>query len=168
MTRTPEQEAAFREYHRKYRSEHREKSRAYAEAYRNNPANAEKIRVSLEANREKRRLYAIEYYKKYPDRVRESKLKSEAKNPGHRRRYKRKILEMFNLVKMDRPCYDCGGVFPPEVMDWDHLPGTKKCFSLNKVASHGFDAVLDEIAKCQLVCSNCHRLRTRSRKEGVE
>ena len=60
------------------------------------------------------------------------------------------------------PCADCGESFPPCAMDFDHRnPRTKKftigtalknCFSLEKL--------LEEIAKCDIVCAVCHRIRT--------
>lgn len=70
----------------------------------------------------------------------------------------------MNLLKQDRPCYDCGGVFPPEAMEWDHLPGREKCFTIGSSLSRDLDKVVDEIAKCQLVCSCCHRIRTEARR----
>lgn len=71
----------------------------------------------------------------------------------------------FSLLKMGRPCYDCGNVFPPECMDWDHRPGTTKHFTISTVLGNApFDSVVDEIAKCDLVCANCHRVRTQSRR----
>jgi hypothetical protein len=68
------------------------------------------------------------------------------------------------LLKMDRPCYDCGGMFPPECMDWDHRPGTKKSFDVSKSPGRPLEDSLDEIAKCDLVCACCHRTRTQNRK----
>ncbi len=62
------------------------------------------------------------------------------------------------------PCADCGGVFPPGVMHWDHLPGSGKIADVGRLArNHNRRAVEEEIAKCELVCANCHALRTASR-----
>lgn len=61
---------------------------------------------------------------------------------------------------------DCGGYWPdnPEVMDFDHRPGEVKLFGINSAASRRARHLLEaEIAKCDLVCANCHRIRTRSR-----
>lgn len=80
-----------------------------------------------------------------------------------RGRDKRRKLD---LLKMGRPCYDCGGMFPPESLDWDHLPGKEKKFNISQAQSRKIDDVIDEIAKCQLVCANCHR--TRTAKRGAE
>lgn len=59
-----------------------------------------------------------------------------------------------------KPCADCGGTFPSVVMDFDHVRGDK-LFNIGSAgAHHGRQALLDEIAKCEVVCANCHRLRT--------
>lgn len=64
------------------------------------------------------------------------------------------------------PCMDCGGMFPPECMDWDHRPGEQKTGSLGGLYIASRAKVMAEIAKCDLVCSNCHRIRTKSRGTG--
>lgn len=61
------------------------------------------------------------------------------------------------------PCVDCGGTFPPECMDFDHL-GDKK-WQIGRMMNFSHEKVRDEIAKCDLVCANCHRIRTKSRKQ---
>lgn len=62
----------------------------------------------------------------------------------------------------DSPCADCGMRFPRECMDFDHVHG-EKLFSLSKAASRPLATVMAEIAKCDLVCANCHRVRSKSR-----
>ena len=54
--------------------------------------------------------------------------------------------------------------FPPAVMHWDHLPGHEKVKDVGRLAAnHNRSQVLAEIEKCELVCANCHALRTLSR-----
>lgn len=61
----------------------------------------------------------------------------------------------------DRSCADCGGRFPHFVMDWDHRPGEVKLFNISYAkSSFARERVVAEIAKCDLVCANCHRIRT--------
>lgn len=60
------------------------------------------------------------------------------------------------------PCQDCGGVFPSHVMDFDHRDPSMKSFG---VASQNMylknrAALAAEVAKCDIVCANCHRIRT--------
>ncbi len=59
-------------------------------------------------------------------------------------------------------CMDCGGTFPPYVMDFDHRDPKTKPFSLAAGKSLLKNrAVLEaEVAKCDIVCANCHRIRT--------
>ena len=59
------------------------------------------------------------------------------------------------------PCMDCGGTFPYYVMDFDHREG--KSFTLGKYREMGKQQILQEIEKCDVVCSNCHRVRTATR-----
>jgi hypothetical protein len=60
--------------------------------------------------------------------------------------------------KLRRGCIDCGYNKHPAALDFDHIVGEKK-FALSKV-SRSLEALKDEIAKCVVRCSNCHRIRT--------
>jgi len=63
----------------------------------------------------------------------------------------------------DRACADCGVQYPAVVMDFDHVRGQKR-FNLSKAVqspfSLTFEEIRAEIAKCDVVCANCHRIRT--------
>jgi hypothetical protein len=48
--------------------------------------------------------------------------------------------------------------FPIYVMDFDHVNGGKK-FGISG-HRHGFKGLIEEIKKCDVVCANCHRIRT--------
>lgn len=61
----------------------------------------------------------------------------------------------------NRPCADCGGRFLPLQMDFDHRDPSTKQFWLSKATLKSRDELLAEAAKCDIVCANCHRLRTR-------
>lgn len=63
-------------------------------------------------------------------------------------------------LKAGRPCTDCGRVFRPEAMQWDHLPGFEKIGNISELWGRHEDEILREIAKCELVCANCHAIRT--------
>jgi hypothetical protein len=66
------------------------------------------------------------------------------------------------------PCLDCGGSFPACCMDFDHVRGGKKKHCIGTMFAHHYsrELILLELEKCDLVCSNCHRIRTRDRKKG--
>jgi hypothetical protein len=71
------------------------------------------------------------------------------------------------LAAKDGPCTDCGVRYPPYVMQFDHVRGVKR-LNVSAMASctYGPAPILAEIAKCDLVCANCHAERTYARKEG--
>lgn len=86
----------------------------------------------------------------------------------YNRKLRYKKADFIDSLK-DVPCADCGVKYPPYVMDFDHLPEFNKVANIprlvNKRANH--DSLLAEIAKCEVVCSNCHRIRTMTRGTKV-
>jgi hypothetical protein len=66
------------------------------------------------------------------------------------------------LEKLKRgPCVDCGGTFIPRAMHFDHRDSATKKYNISNLASaNRVKAILEEVAKCDLVCANCHAYRT--------
>ncbi len=59
------------------------------------------------------------------------------------------------------PCADCGQFFPACVMDFDHRDPAQKVGHVGRMKFTASPEELEaEIAKCDLVCANCHRIRT--------
>lgn len=71
------------------------------------------------------------------------------------------------LEAKNHPCQDCGQSFPHYVMEFDHVPerGPKQ-FNISR-GNTGSSAWLTELAKCDLVCANCHRARTYERTRAA-
>jgi hypothetical protein len=61
----------------------------------------------------------------------------------------------------EHPCVDCGES-DPVVLEFDHLRD-KKFGIADGIRNRNWQDVLDEIAKCEVVCANCHRRRTAKR-----
>lgn len=102
-----------------------------------------------------------------------------------RRKYRQTARERLQLAKA-KPCMDCNIQYPYYVMEFDHRPGEFKRFSLAMTGgkhevvisetrtkkrdrgkganSFGATTIAKEIAKCDVVCSNCHRERTHQRR----
>jgi hypothetical protein len=75
-----------------------------------------------------------------------------------------RFLEWHRQLKSTTSCADCGGYFHFAVMAWDHLPGTHKVAEVSTLLRKGSSRkVREEIDKCELVCANCHALRSYSR-----
>jgi hypothetical protein len=63
------------------------------------------------------------------------------------------------------PCYDCGRTFPNFVMQFDHRDPSEKRYVVSQMIGRaGTSTILAEVAKCDVVCSNCHRERTYQRR----
>ena len=60
----------------------------------------------------------------------------------------------------EHPCVDCGNT-DPRVMEFDHVRGTKK-YNVSEMQNqrHTVKALMEEIAKCEVRCANCHRIKT--------
>lgn len=54
-------------------------------------------------------------------------------------------------------------------MDLDHVRGVKE-FKVSEAVHHAYgirmERLMAEIAKCEVVCANCHRVRTQRRLVG--
>jgi hypothetical protein len=67
----------------------------------------------------------------------------------------------------DKPCADCGVQYPYYVMEFDHLDADTKEFNVSAgVTSRSYERLMAEIAKCEVVCANCHAERTHQRKQA--
>lgn len=79
---------------------------------------------------------------------------------------KQKAIDFLKELK-EVPCADCGNSYPYYVMDFDHL--RDKEFQIGTRGRRvGREALLKEIDKCEVVCANCHRVRTHFRQDGPE
>jgi hypothetical protein len=74
--------------------------------------------------------------------------------------YKKQIKAIVDDLK-SQPCQDCKHTYPPICMDFDHRDPMQKKHLVSVLTNQGrIKALREEVAKCDLVCSNCHRIRT--------
>lgn len=88
--------------------------------------------------------------------------KMKARAREHTKRQRLMLRELLRDLKARTPCADCGRHYPPYVMDFDHVCGEQKYDNLADMAKDGVSLkrLMDEVAKCDIVCANCHRERT--------
>lgn len=80
------------------------------------------------------------------------------------KKHNKKNIDFINKLKEETPCKDCNKFYPSFVMDFDHL--RDKLYGISRITkAKSRKILLEEIAKCEIVCSNCHRVRTHSRKQ---
>lgn len=72
---------------------------------------------------------------------------------------KRKQSDRINAIKLASGCADCGYSTHPAALDFDHV-GDGKTANVSSLIGCAWDRVAAEIAKCEVVCANCHRIRT--------
>lgn len=106
-------------------------------AYYHNPENNARIKARMRAHYRKNRAYILQ-------RTEKKRLAVKA------------FVDSFRCV----PCQDCKQTFPAVCMDFDHRPGEQKLFPLGLATTRDMEVIKAEIAKCDVVCANCHRIRT--------
>lgn len=108
--------------------------------------------------RERAKAYRLKHYyankQTYIDRA-------QARNEARRKR--------LSDLKASTPCKDCGVQYPPYVMQFDHREGEPKVGELSRLIVSSSEKVLQaEIAKCDIVCANCHCERTHRRQVAAK
>lgn len=92
-------------------------------------------------------------------RNRSTVLARQAETNKRLRTEKRKYVQG---LKESTPCADCGNKFPFYVTQFDHI-GTDKIANISDMTgkmNSSWAKIKEEIAKCELVCANCHAERT--------
>jgi len=82
------------------------------------------------------------------------------------RKHKSHLIKYIQEMKSSSPCLDCKVSYPYYVMDFDHVRGRKQKNVMELINTLSKKKIDEEIAKCEIVCSNCHRIRTHKRKAG--
>lgn len=95
---------------------------------------------------------------------------TEAQRVLARKRLKKvkiKQRDYVRSVKNDQPCTDCGQKYPFYIMQFDHREPDKKEFTIGRIAqlTPSMERLKAEIAKCDLVCANCHASRSHFQRE---
>ena len=76
----------------------------------------------------------------------------KAKEKGRER--KQKAVDLLG-----GKCNDCGGVFPLSVYDFHHVDPSTKEGNPSEFIKMSDENMKEELAKCVLLCANCHRIR---------
>jgi len=85
-----------------------------------------------------------------------------AETASQKRRYKERHA-IFEAIKLAAGCADCGYKAHSAALDFDHVRGVKR-YALARNFLRKLEDVLEEIKKCEVVCANCHRVRTAQRR----
>lgn len=105
--------------------------------------------------------------KNYSEFSEEEKASFIAYHNQERRRRKEKRAAIVNRYKCMKGCADCGiKGLPPYVYDLDHLDPESKLDHVSVLINQvrPWNIIRKEVLKCEVVCANCHRIRTEERR----
>ena len=71
------------------------------------------------------------------------------------------LMRKLHEYLREHPCVDCG-ISNPLVLDFDHRDQATKKYNISNMRGlyYSQEKILAEIAKCDVRCANCHRIRT--------
>lgn len=73
------------------------------------------------------------------------------------------LRDQLREYKLSKGCVDCGYRAHAAALDFDHIDGSTKHFTVAKAVAWAPEKVWAEVEKCEVVCANCHRIRTNER-----
>lgn len=136
------------EYMKKYQQDNKEKINECNRLSRERTDRASKNRERY-ATDEEYREKVLEKNREYAKKHKVQK----AEIQRLRRQEKRKVL----LEHLGGKCVGCGVT---ENLQFDHLDRTQKLFSISKKLDYSLEKLLPEVEKCQLLCYECHELKS--------
>ena len=81
--------------------------------------------------------------------------------------YKQTVKETYSIniklihnEKLKRGCACCGYNASAYALDFDHIDASTKICDVARMTTRNLDKIQKEIAKCQVLCANCHRIKT--------
>lgn len=99
--------------------------------------------------------------------ARSQRSRDPAKKKAEKDRYRSANSAIIRAAK-DAPCADCGVRYPFYVMQFDHRDPAEKLFNIGIIGpTASRDRLIAEIAKCDVVCSNCHAERSYQQMKGA-
>lgn len=108
---------------------------------------------------EARRAWQVANREKLNEQQRTRRSKNPERFKESDKRFRAKIDDIVYAAK-DVPCKDCEQRFPLCAMQFDHVRGEKTA-DIAVLRSRGNrQKIAEEIAKCDVICANCHAIRT--------
>lgn len=150
-------------YNKKYRDEHQEEIKAYRIANKEKHRQASKI--WREKNREKHKENSKKWRQNNPGKQQIATNKWRKNNPEKTKKYmiksvrkiQAKVKKIRKEIKLNNGCLNPNcfwkGTFEACMLDFHHFENKK--FNVGLIVSMKF--FIEEIKKCTIICSNCHR-----------
>ena len=75
------------------------------------------------------------------------------------RAFQQKRRDTINAIKLERGCRVCGYKGSAEALQFNHISGDKQ-FNISHDPKTAWGKITAEIAKCEVLCANCHSEHT--------
>ena len=111
--------------------------------------NKEKRAEYYRVNKEKKAEYNKEYNERNKEKIREE------------RREQHKEKRAICLEYLGGKCVKCGTIHN---LQFDHIKREGKKYEISAKLSYKFDNLKEELDKCQLLCYDCHKIKTKSER----
>ena len=97
----------------------------------------------------------------------DSEIKSNKRNRATCASCRTRIRRLKNKIKavnlLGGKCVRCGFDEHLACMEFHHKNQSEKLFEVGRFINKSWDSIREEIKKCELLCSNCHRIEHSSR-----
>lgn len=136
----------------KWKANNPDKVREYARNRRErDPEGVARINARSRAKHRKRRYADTEAWRRRPESI------EHVREYNQTRRARGK--QIIDEAKHNLPCADCGQIFHPCAMDFHHRNPAEKSGQISNITTWSEDRIRAELAKCELLCAVCHRIR---------
>ncbi len=66
----------------------------------------------------------------------------------------------LSQIKLEKGCEECGYKAHAAALQFDHINPLEKSFTISKRTSMSLEKLKAEVAKCRVLCANCHAVHT--------
>ena len=80
-------------------------------------------------------------------------------DPNRRKQYV-EFRAFIDAYKMDRGCIRCGFAGHPAALSLDHRDPLTKVVKVSSMFSYSWEKILAEVDKCDVMCANCHQIKS--------
>lgn len=86
----------------------------------------------------------------------------------YRQKLQREKYEEVYFYLLEHGCEECGESNPLK-LEFDHIDPTTKKYSISDICSrqYSMETVFNEITKCRVLCSNCHKVKTHKERNTI-
>lgn len=112
---------------------------------------------------EKQKLLETGFYKESwlsPEAYARFRVRSQKSITVCNKQKQQERLKLISDYKLQKGCERCGYREHPCALDFAHKDPKSKKFTISKNLIRNIHMIYEEIDKCRILCSNCHRLET--------